>query len=100
VLTEQDKSDAEAGITRHERLQALRHALIADAQDARALSRAEGLDERFAASLRGKAKAYEHAAGMVNKIMRGEGIRPPVWSSARKKAAAFWDRKIARRATI
>lgn len=98
MLTDQDRYDAENGFASHDRLRALRHALLEDAADARAMSKTAGLDERFAASLRGKAKAYQHAAGMVGRVIRGEGIRPPVWSVAHELARAFRDRQAARRA--
>ena len=94
MLTDHDRAThEETGLVTPERLRALQHGLRARSDDARQAARQEGIDERFAASLRGKAHAYQEAADLVQQLLYGAPMRPPRWSAARKRARAYQERR-------
>lgn len=99
MLTERDKEIHAEGLVTIDRLEALQHALRADAREARQRSKEPGMDERFAASFRGKASAYDHAATMVETLIRGNAMHPPRWSEARRLAREWGKRRAQRRQT-
>lgn len=100
MLTDQQREAQramlESGMVSADRLRALKHGLLARRDDARAAGKADGLDERFAASLRGKANAYQEAANLVQQLLYGAPMRPAPWSTAVQKARAYHDRRNAR----
>lgn len=97
LLTQKDQALLEQGLVSVDRLKAFQFALRSDATSARALSYDPELDERKAASLRGKAGAYQHAAQRIDTILAGNSLRKPKWSEAYKRAREYWIRRRANR---
>ncbi len=101
MLTEHEQEQIAQGIMPMSRIEALLFALRNMRDDtANRVHQVEdeGADDRYIASLRGKRVAYQECARMVEQIMDGKSLHPPVWSTARRKAQAFADRKYRRRA--
>lgn len=84
MLTQRDIDLAAKGLVSMDRLEALKHALREDAKAARFRSKDPELDERAAAALRGKAKAYDQAVEKVNKLIGGKPLKRPWWARWRK----------------
>ncbi len=86
MLTQKDIDLHAKGLISIDRLQALRHALREDAINAREYSKTEGMDEREAASHRGRARAFDKAATMVDKLIGGKPLKKPWWAKFRRSA--------------
>jgi len=78
MLTQKDMEAFERGEITPDRLMSLQHALASRADTARHLASGD-IDERYAASLRGKAKGYWEAMQLVNAILNGKPMKKPGW---------------------
>lgn len=91
MLTEADlRTITETGLVPPDRVKALVFALRQQAHEARAAARAhkDGQKSHAAAALRGKARAYDEAAIMVQHIAAGHALHPaPVQRSGPPKPA-------------
>lgn len=85
MLTQRDIDLHAKGLISIDRLEALRHALREDAVNARTYSKTEGMDEREAASHRGRAVAFQKAVTMVDKLIGGKPLKRPWWARFRKE---------------
>jgi hypothetical protein len=97
MLTEAEKAQIALGLVPVSRLRSLRHALLAQADDAAVASKALPKDNYLAAALRGKRQAYTNAADMVQRVIDGHALRTPPNSSARYRGRLFHQRRIAKR---
>jgi hypothetical protein len=97
MITDRDRTLHEQGLYQADRLRALQVALRERAADARTAANAEGIDERFAASLRGKASGYYEAATLITMLIAGNSIGMRRDGTAWRKKQTFKERRAQRR---
>lgn len=100
MLTPNERAVYEqTGLVPPDRLRSLAYALRQLANDARVKSVTYPKDDPQAIALRGKATAYAEAARMADHIRDGYALRPRKYSSTRRRAREWAERRAARRAS-
>lgn len=86
MITRKDvEIQLETGLIPPGRLKSLQYGLSRRRDAARTKAKRKGLDERFVASLQGKAAGYQEAIDLIDAVLAGRGMRSSRWAPSDKR---------------